>query len=231
MSRSRGIVTMPAITVSREFGSEGDTIARQVAQTLGYHFVDQELIGTLLSQYGLVQFDQEYETLPGFWERFDAARDKRRDVMTARLKQVERAVAHHGNVVILGRSGFAILHDFADVFRVRLQAPLAVRAARVMTQQMMTLEEAQAALKRNDRVREAFVEEYYRVPWEAMHVFDLVINTGKIPPDLAATWLIEAAKVFTTNLDSNEPTITSIKVDPVLARAVSEALHCNEVHR
>jgi cytidylate kinase len=222
---------MSVITISREFGSEGNAIARQVAQTLGYHFVDQELIGTLLGQYGLVQFDKEYESLPGFWERFDAARGKRRDMMAAMLKQVEQAVAHHGNVVILGRSGFAILHGFADVFRVRLQASLAVRAARVMTQQMMTLEEAQAALKSNDRVREAFVEEYYRIPWEAMHVFDLVINTGKIPPDLAAAWLIEAAKVFTINLDSDEPTTTSIKVDPVLARTVSEALQCNEVHR
>jgi cytidylate kinase len=222
---------MPALTISGEFGSEGNSIARQVAQTLGYHFVDQEFIGTLLSQYGLVQFDKEYETLPGFWERFDAARDKRRNVMAARLKQVERAVAHHGNVVILGRSGFAILHDFADVFRVRLQAPLAVRAARVMTQQMMTLEEAQAALKSNDRVREAFVEEYYRTPWAAMHIFDLVINTGKIPPDLAAAWLIEAAKVFITHLEIDAPTTASIKVDPVLAKTVSEALHCNEVHR
>jgi cytidylate kinase len=222
---------MSAMTISREFGSEGTYIARKVAQTLGYHFVDQAFIGTILSQYGLVQFDKEYETLPGFWERFDAERDKRRDVMADMLTRVERAVAHHGNVVILGRSGFAILHDFADVFRVRLQAPLSVRAARVMTQQKLTLEEAEAALKSSDRVREAFVEEYYRVPWEAIHIFDLVINTGKIPPDLAATWLIEAARAFMTNLEIDEPTTASIKVDPVLSKVVSEELRCNEPHR
>ena len=33
-------------------------------------------------------------------------------------------MARHGNVVILGRSGYAILAGLADVLHVRLQAPL-----------------------------------------------------------------------------------------------------------
>ncbi len=86
-------------------------------------------------------------------------------------------------------------------------------------------------MKSSDRVQGAFEEEYYRVPWESIRVFDLVINTGKISPDLAATWLIDAAKVFTTNLEIDKPTTASIEVDPILARAVSEALKCNVVHR
>ncbi len=222
---------MSVITISREFGSEGDFIARKVAQTLGYHFVDPAFIDAILGQYGLVQFDREYETLPGFWERFEPERDKRRDVMANMLNRVEQAVAHHGNVVILGRSGFAILQNFADVFRVRLQAPLSVRAARIMAQRQITLEEAKAALTSSDRARGVFGEEYYRVPWEAMHAFDLVINTGKIPPDTAVAWLIEAAKVFTTNLNVDKPTTASIEVDPILAKAVSEELKCSTVHR
>jgi hypothetical protein len=84
---------MSVITISREFGSEGDYIAKGIAQTLGYHFVDQEFIGTLLSQYGLVEFDREYEALPGFWEKFNAQRGSRRDVMVDMLNQMVRAVA------------------------------------------------------------------------------------------------------------------------------------------
>ena len=34
----------------------------------------------------------------------------------------------------------------------------------------------------------SFVEEFYGVPWDAIEAFDLVINTGKIPPDLAMNW-------------------------------------------
>lgn len=39
---------MVAITISRKFGIEGDRIARKVANTLGYHFFEQEFIGTIL---------------------------------------------------------------------------------------------------------------------------------------------------------------------------------------
>ena len=63
---------MSVITISREFGSEGDTIAEKVAQALGYHLVDKAVIGSLLSQYGLVEFEKDYDVLPGFRERFSA---------------------------------------------------------------------------------------------------------------------------------------------------------------
>ena len=211
---------MSVITISREFGSEGDDIARRVAQTLGYHFVDQEFIGALLSQYGLVEFDREYEALPGFWEKFNAQRESRRDVMVDMLNQVVRAVAQHGDVVILGRSGFAILGSFADVLHVRLQAPLSVRVARTMAQQKITSEQAEAVVKERDRVRVAFVEEFYRVPWGAIHAFDLVINTDKISPDLATTWVVDAAKAFVTSPEVDKLTTGSIEVDSVLAGAL-----------
>jgi cytidylate kinase len=222
---------MSVITISREFGSEGDDIAKRITQTLGYHFVDQEFIGTLLSQYGLIEFDREYETLPGFWEKFNAQRETRRDVMVDMLNRVMRAVAHHGDVVILGRSGFEVLGNFADVLHVRLQAPFSVRVARVMAQQKITSEQAEAVVKESDRVRVAFAEEFYKVPWGAIHAFDLVINTDKISPDLATTWVVDAAKAFVTSPEVDKPTTGSIEVDPVLAVAVSDGLRCKKAHR
>lgn len=53
---------MSVLTISREFSSEGDHIAHQVAQTLNYHFMDQKNIGVILGQYGYVEFDKEYAT-------------------------------------------------------------------------------------------------------------------------------------------------------------------------
>ncbi len=222
---------MSVITISREFGSEGDVIARKVAQTLDYHFVDQKFIGVILGQYGYVEFDKEYQNLPTFWERFDAQREKQRDVMVVMLNQVIQAVAHHGNVVILGRSGFEVLGGFADVFHVRLQAPFSIRVGRVMSQQKITFEEAEALVKKTDKVRWAFVEEFYRVPWGAVRAFDLVVNTGKVFPDMATSWIIEAAKTFINNMEIERPTTASIKVDRIMAEAVSEVLGCRETHR
>jgi HD-like signal output (HDOD) protein len=48
---------MSVITISRDFGSEGEYIAEKIAQTLGYHLVDKEFFTTVLNQYGLVWAD------------------------------------------------------------------------------------------------------------------------------------------------------------------------------
>lgn len=221
---------MSVITISREFGSEGDMIAQKVAQTLDYHFVDQRFIGIILGQYGYVEFDKEYATLPTFWERFDAQREKQRDVMVGMLNQVIQAVAQHGNVVLLGRSGFEVLGRFADVFHVRLQAPFPIRVRRVMAQQHIPFEQAEAVVKKNDRVRVAFVEEFYRVPWSSIHAFDLVINTGRVSPDLATDWIIAAARTFETSLEVDQPTVASIEVDRIMAEAISDVLQCQTAH-
>jgi len=132
--------------------------------------------------------------------------------------------------VLLGRSGFEVLGEFSDVLHVRLQAPFSVRVGRVVEQQKISSEQAESVVKNNDKVRVAFVEEFYRVPWNSIHAFDLVINTGKIWPDLAANWIIDLAKAPVTSLETDKTTTASIVVDRILAEAVSDVLECNQAH-
>jgi cytidylate kinase len=222
---------MSVVTSSREFGSEGDAIATQAAHILGYHYVDKALIGSLLSQYGLVEFDKEYDVLPGFWERFNAQREQGREQMAGMLDQVVRAVAQHGNVVIVGRSGFAVLHDFADVLNVRVQSPLAARISRVMAQQNLTAEQAEHMVVEADRVRARFIELFYKARWDSTSAFDLVLDTSKVAPELAVTWVVQAAQALAGQPPTGQPTCNSLQVDPVLARAVADALRCEIAHR
>lgn len=222
---------MSVITISREFGSEGDHIAHQTAQTLDYRFVDQAFIGAVLGQYGYVEFDKEYATLPTFWERFDAQREKERDVVVNMLNHVIQAVAHLDHVVILGRSGFEVLSGFADVLHVRLQAPFPVRVRRVMKQQSISSEQAETLVKQSDKVRIAFVEEFYRVPWDSIHAFDLVINTGKISSDLATEMIVNAAKRIETSPEPEKPRLASIAVDRIMAESVAEMLQSEKTRR
>lgn len=215
---------MSVITISREFGSEGDTVAENVAQYLGYHLVDKAIVGALLSQYGLVEFDKEYDVLPGFRDKFSAQKSQRRDQMVAMLNQIVRAVAQRGNVVILGRSGFAILQGFADVLNVRIQSPFAVRVNRVMVQQALTAGQAEALVRDNDKTRTAFVESFYKARWDAASAFDLVVDTSKVSPDLATAWLVAAAKALDGRPAGDRPTCSLLQVDPILAKAVADAL-------
>ena len=222
---------MSIITVSRDYGSDGDIIAQQVAGTMGYHFVDLKFIGKILGQYGFVEFDKEYRNLPTFWERFDAERIQHRDIMMNMLNQVIQALAKHGNVVLLGRSGFEVLRGYADTFHVRVQAPFPVRVERVMAQQELTFDEAEQMVKSKDKVRLAFVEEFYNVPWGSIQAFDLIVNTGKISPYMATTWVIDGVKSLTASQEVDSLNAASIEVDPVLEKSVSEVLKCTKAHR
>ena len=219
---------MSVITISREFGSDGSYIAGKVAQALGYHLVDKKTMEDVLIQYGFVEFEKEYDAAHGFWTRFDA----RTVEMVKMLNRIIQAVARHGHVVILGRGSFAILSGYADVLNVRIQAPLPIRRARVMAlQKIAKPEQAEAIIEEADRVRTTFIESYYGVRWDVASAFDVVIDTGKVAPDLAITWLADAARSMQARKTGEARTTSTLEVDQILASAVSAVLKCQEDHR
>jgi hypothetical protein len=222
---------MGVITISREFGSVGDDFSAEVARCLNYHYVDKAFISELLEQYGLVEFESEYEARPGFWQSLAGDPGGRRSAMVSMLNQVAQAVAHHGNVVIQGRSGFAILSGFADVLHVRVQAPLHTRITNISMSHAVSFGEAALLVSRADEVRTAFVERFYGVSWSAMGAFDIVVNTAKVPPEDAVRLVVDGARSFLSNLGPDEPSVASITVDPVLDGVVSKQLGCSLLHR
>lgn len=222
---------MAVITISREFGSVGDDFSAQVARCLNYHYVDKAFISQLLEQYGLIEFESEYEVRPGFWQSLAGDPGGRRRDMLSMLNRVAQAVAYHGNVVIQGRSGFAILAGFADALHVRLQAPLHTRITNVSLSHAISFGEAAELVRKADEARTAFVERFYGVSWSAVSAFDLVINTAKVPPEDALRLVVDGARSLLANPRPGEPSVASISVDPVLGRAVSKQLGCSLLHR
>lgn len=218
---------MSVITISGEYGSDASKIARQVAQSLGYHYVDRAIIEKILDEYGLVQFRDMYESISSIWTRFDTLRGG----MTDMLNRTIQAVARHGNVVIQGRGGFAVLAGFADVLHVRIQAPLPLRVARVMQRTGLTdRAQAEAEVRQYDRVRSTFVEYSYHVPWNNTDAFNLVIDTGVIPVERAVDWLIQAHHFLAARETGEAPLARAIELDKVLDGVVSTALNCTAEH-
>ena len=167
-------------------------IAQEAAQALGYHFVDKAMIEEIVRQYGLAYFDEEYEALPGFWAQF-TARGERRSYMMDILRRVTLAIAHHGNVVMLGRGCYGALAGFADVLNVRIQAPLPTRIEWAMeNEDFADVKSVEAFLKETEAVRASFVKDCYGVTLNDAGLFDLVIGTDKVPAAMAVRWLVEA---------------------------------------
>lgn len=221
---------MSVITISREKGSEGRYVAERVADALGYHFVDKNAMQSLLDDYGLPDFWDEYHTAPSFWARF-AGEGQRHEWMMDLLKRATLALARHGNVLMLGRGCYGVLQGYADVFNVRLQAPLDLRISRVMRrEQIEDRDRAEAFVRGTDEVRTTFVKSCYGVRLDDATLFDLVVDTGKVSTDMTADWITQAVRAMGERGFQGQVTTRSLESDSVLMQAVSELLGCNQVH-
>jgi cytidylate kinase len=212
---------MPVITISREIGSLGDSLAEKLAQRLGYKLVDKNIIEKIFLQYGMIDFIEVYEET-GFWARFNPQRLE----MIHMLNQIILGMARHGNVVLLGRGGFALLKTYADVLNLRIQAPFALRTQRLLQSHgFASIAQAEEFIRDSDAMRRDFVNSMYAERWDSVSAFDLVIDTGKIPAEQVIDWVEQVIQTM-SQLDPATAAMTtqSIEVDPVLADSIIQVL-------
>ncbi len=223
---------MAVVTVSRDSGSGGTYIAEKTAEALGYHFADRNAAVAIMEEYGFSRYEEEYESTSGFRLDFVRTGQERPDLrpMVDLLPQVSQALAQHGDVVILGRGSFAALGGITDVLNVRIQAPFGVRVKWFMDNENITEGEAQKVVRERDQVRAAFVRSWYGVRVDETSLFDLVIDTGKIPPDMAVDWLVQSARLLEARKDGGGPTAKDIQVNPRMSELVAKYLKCQVDH-
>jgi cytidylate kinase len=211
---------MAVITISRKLGSMGTYIGKRLARKLGYDYVDKTRLSKIMKEYGFSKFDNIYNSIPGFWEKYDQYRE-----MTINfLAEVILAVAHHDNVVIAGRGSFGLLDNFSDVINIRIKAPETCRVHRVMKDRKITEEQARKIVRENDLVRRSFVESDFRFDYNNSTEFDLILDTSIIPPDMCVDWLYQAYEVTKGKRDDDRPSVKTLKVEKVLVKHVSEML-------
>lgn len=210
---------MAVITVSRQLGSHGGRISRALAADLGYSFVDKAVINRVIRQYGLVELDLLYDHKPKIWELFNT-----NSALTIQmLNETIAAIAARGNVVILGRGGFKVLHGMADVLNVMVKAPEDVRVARISKRDGVSAEESAAVIKANDALRSRFCRLFYSADWADEFEFDLVVDTGVGSDDEAKAKIMEALAVLPPASEVDR-TAAAAQVNPVLAGTIIEAL-------
>src|SRR5260370_40805513 len=111
---------MAVITISRNPGSLGDTIARAMAERLNYRLVERRELIQLAERIGGsdVAWDRApelRERSPSFWERLNEERRRYASV----LRRVTTQLAEEDGVVIAGLGAGQLLKGFSN--RVQLQ--------------------------------------------------------------------------------------------------------------
>lgn len=176
---------MTVITISRQYGSDGDSIASRVCELLGYQAFNKNLIARAAQNAGLfekeiIDYSEEHHKIRGFLDRLfgrsqviasrsywkeDAAGPRiveeytlTEDTAVALVEKAIRSAHKAGNLVIIGRGGQVILKDQPDVLHVRIIAPLEDRIQRVKQQMKPNMEEQYGSIQLRREVQDLIVE-------------------------------------------------------------------------
>jgi cytidylate kinase len=181
------------IAVEREYGSGGGTIARKLAQQLGWKLWDQSFTEELarIAHVDCPEMERRCERLDSplyrlskvFWrgsyER--ASQLQTFDVLDAdsivnMMGSVVEKIAKEGNAVIVGRGAPYFLRERSDTLTVFFYASRPEKIRRVM-RDGKSRSEAEDLVDHVDRDRIAFVKHYFNADWPYRPFYDLMVNT------------------------------------------------------
>lgn len=216
---------MPIVTFSHEIGAGGPEIGQQLADRMGYRYVDHELISDAARRYGLLEEKLSHldESKPSLFERFDAETRRYITVIQTALYDF----AEHDNVVLMGRGGQWLLRGIPHVLRVRVMAPFDVRVKRLGKKLAGPMGEqtnprtVTELVRRDDAEKAGRMRYLYEVGITDPALYDLVINTEKL--SVAAAVGLIGGVLGQTEL-ATTPAAAQLVADRSLASRVQVAL-------
>jgi hypothetical protein len=188
LATEKKIVVRPTVTLSRDFGCEGYETAERVQALMAtatgepWLVYDKALLEAVASEQGI-----SMHTLKNLG---DTARSlERLGFRPPEYLQHEaafRAVAEKlmsfaaiGNAVIVGRGGAVLCAQLPNCFHFRIEASLAFRTQCIAKRLDMALDEAQALVEANTKLRNRFLGEQLRVDHHDKTYFHAVFNNER----------------------------------------------------
>ncbi len=183
------------ITISREFGSGGRTVGRQVAEKLGIPFYDKELVDQIALESGFApKFVEEHgehapgsslfsyafapQGVPGIMNGLSTA-----DFLWNIQCSVILQLAEQGPCVIVGRNADYILKDREDALHVYVFADTPFRAERIVRLYGESEKSPEQRLAEKDKRRKVNYQHYTGRTWGQAQNYDLCLDTGVLGVD------------------------------------------------
>ena len=185
------------ITISRQFGSRGSAIGKQIAERTGFTFWDSELLDRMAdeakaSKATLAWIDEHPRSAwNDFLDGMLLGDEYTESEYLRRLIRVLHGIQKSGSGVVVGRgSQFVLQSDQA--LRVRFVCPMDLRVASVMERHDLREKAAVRLIKKVDKQREVFMQHHYGRPLEDPANFDIVLNSGTLSAEVAVETVMAA---------------------------------------
>ena len=176
------------ITITREFGSGGRTIGRELADKLGYKFYDYELVKKAAEESGMAEEyvkdhgeDANGRSLLSFM--WNNAGGSISDLLYIAQRKVINQLADEGNCVIVGRCADYILKDRDDVFNVFIYADEDFKEKRIVEKYGERPDSLKKRVEDKDKRRIAYYKYYTGRKWGDAKNYQLSINSGEVGVD------------------------------------------------
>lgn len=179
------------ITISREFGSGGRTIGKQVAEQLNIPCYDQELIVKIAMESGFtkefVQEKGEYAPHRSWFANAFSDRSMQgvstQDYLWLVQRKVILDLAEQGSCVIVGRCADYILRNKKNCLKVFIHADMQKRAERIIKMYGETEEAPKKRLKDKDKRRAVYYKYYTDFEWGCVKNYHITLDSGVLGID------------------------------------------------
>lgn len=193
------------ITISREFGSGGRSIAKTVAERLGYAYYDQALVAKIAEKSGYSEefimergedatstssFLFNYARTAGHGE-VNAAASDRIYMLTA---SIIKSLPDEGDCVIVGRCSDYILSDREDALHVFIYADMEFKKARILEKYGETAEHIERRIESKSKRRRVYYETYTGRTWGRSEYFDVCLNSSRLGLDACVDIIVKLAQ-------------------------------------
>lgn len=198
------------ITVNREMGSKGRTIAEKLAEKLNVSFYDKAVVKGLTEEFGVSveELEKVKAKKNNFWgdlymsyihDRVQSRLDihnvsshlenKNKLLTSAKLHQAEerimRDLAEEGSCVIAGRSGFHFFRDEPNSMHVFIQCSKEKRIKNLMADRNISADEAERLVDEVDKGRNVFTRKLSGSSRYDSRNYDLVLDVSDMTIDQA----------------------------------------------
>ncbi|WP_026506902.1 cytidylate kinase-like family protein [Butyrivibrio sp. MC2013] len=185
------------VTIARQYGSGGRTVGEMLAEDLGIHYYDKELMKLASDESGIseqlfVQADENVKATNPLVRKVkksiykgqllkpeseDFTSDKNLFNYQA---EIVKKLAETEPCVIVGRCADYVLRDYDNVASVFVHAPHDFLMEQAAKKQPMRGRELEKYIEKVDKYRADYYEYYTGEKWEDARNYDLCLNSGRL---------------------------------------------------
>ncbi|MFT4005399.1 MAG: cytidylate kinase-like family protein [Lacrimispora sp.] len=154
------------ITITREFGSLGRSIAKELSRELGVEFYDRDIVEEVSQKLNLPisqVSDEEEKSKHSFWPRMfplGTDEDYIQDIIFDVQKDIILDLAKRSSCILVGRCSDYLLEHEKNNINIFIYAPYAKRLENCIETLGMTESEAKRMITSVDRARNIYHKKY-----------------------------------------------------------------------